>query len=322
MSAGMCCAQHMHAWRCGLRCSLPLRAHAPPQVCSANRWATLSLTGDLDARKRQALVDEFNSPAHPSFVLLLSSKADERPGAGRAGNHRTRWPGRQGARDPSVTDRPPSPSPTARGCGLNIVGANRLILLDPRRAGRQLWFLVPARLLLRWPFTSSSSSSLLHCCSWNPADDLQASSGPGPAASQLAGWPQPGAARVPAGHGTRVAGGPEEGRVHLPPAHDRHAHCQQPLRGCMPTGPRVWRCRRRACPLHSLDRPYPPPFPSSVPRLHRGEGVPAAAGQGGAVPSGGGRQRRRAAHLFPVGGARRAACASPADWTGLQRAER
>lgn len=51
----------------------------------------------------QALVDEFNSPAHPSFVLLLSSKAG--------------------------------------GCGLNIIGANRLVLLDP---------------------------------SWNPADDLQA----------------------------------------------------------------------------------------------------------------------------------------------------
>ncbi|KAL4421506.1 hypothetical protein ABPG75_010797 [Micractinium tetrahymenae] len=73
------------------------------KACKANRWATLSLTGDLDARKRQALVDEFNSPAHPSFVLLLSSKAG--------------------------------------GCGLNIVGANRLILLDP---------------------------------SWNPADDQQA----------------------------------------------------------------------------------------------------------------------------------------------------
>ncbi|KAL4855183.1 Protein CHROMATIN REMODELING 25 [Chlorella vulgaris] len=45
------------------------------KVCKANRWSTLSLTGDLDARKRQALVDEFNSPAHPSYVLLLSSKA-------------------------------------------------------------------------------------------------------------------------------------------------------------------------------------------------------------------------------------------------------
>lgn len=45
----------------------------------------------------QALVDEFNSPAHPSFVLLLSSKAG--------------------------------------GCGLNIIGANRLILLDPRCPG-------------------------------------------------------------------------------------------------------------------------------------------------------------------------------------------
>jgi hypothetical protein len=66
-------------------------------VCKAHRWSTLSLTGDLDARKRQALVDEFNAPAHPSFVLLLSSKAG--------------------------------------GTGLNIVGANRLVLLDPRWGG-------------------------------------------------------------------------------------------------------------------------------------------------------------------------------------------
>lgn len=53
----------------------PVCSRPPFQACKANRWATLSLTGDLDARKRQALVDEFNSPAHPSFVLLLSSKA-------------------------------------------------------------------------------------------------------------------------------------------------------------------------------------------------------------------------------------------------------
>ncbi|KAI3429643.1 hypothetical protein D9Q98_005729 [Chlorella vulgaris] len=81
------------------------------KMCKANRWSTLSLTGDLDARKRQALVDEFNSPAHPSYVLLLSSKARS-----------TR-------------------QLHAGGCGLNIIGANRLILLDP---------------------------------SWNPADDQQA----------------------------------------------------------------------------------------------------------------------------------------------------
>lgn len=64
--------------------------HALPlQACKANRWATLSLTGDLDARKRQALVDEFNSPAHPSFVLLLSSKAGgvSAGGAPHRGHH-------------------------------------------------------------------------------------------------------------------------------------------------------------------------------------------------------------------------------------------
>ena len=64
-------------------CDLLTQPHCPP-----THPPTHPLT------HTQALVDEFNSPAHPSFVLLLSSKAG--------------------------------------GCGLNIVGANRLILLDPR----------------------------------------------------------------------------------------------------------------------------------------------------------------------------------------------
>lgn len=43
--------------------------------------------------KRQKVVDEFNDPNNPAFVFLLSSKAG--------------------------------------GCGINLIGANRLVLFDP-----------------------------------------------------------------------------------------------------------------------------------------------------------------------------------------------
>lgn len=63
------------------------------QMCRAHAWAFLRLDGGCDVKKRQPLVDCFNDPAHPSFLLLLSSKAG--------------------------------------GVGLNIIGANRLVLFDP-----------------------------------------------------------------------------------------------------------------------------------------------------------------------------------------------
>ena len=47
----------------------------------------------MNVNKRQKLVDKFNDPEGPEFVFLLSSKAG--------------------------------------GCGLNLIGANRLILFDP-----------------------------------------------------------------------------------------------------------------------------------------------------------------------------------------------
>jgi SNF2 family DNA or RNA helicase len=73
------------------------------QLCSSRSWSCLRLDGSCSVKQRQALVDTFNDPSHPSFVLLLSSKAG--------------------------------------GVGLNIIGANRLVLFDP---------------------------------DWNPANDLQA----------------------------------------------------------------------------------------------------------------------------------------------------
>lgn len=52
------------------------------QMCNTNHWGFLRLDGSASVKQRQPLVDQFNSPQHPSFVLLLSSKAG---GVGCAG---------------------------------------------------------------------------------------------------------------------------------------------------------------------------------------------------------------------------------------------
>lgn len=62
-------------------------------MCRANRYGCLRLDGSMAVAKRQRLVDRFNNPSQPEFIFLLSSKAG--------------------------------------GCGINLIGANRLILLDP-----------------------------------------------------------------------------------------------------------------------------------------------------------------------------------------------
>ena len=68
--------------------------------------------------KRQKLVDQFNNPEGSEFIFLLSSKAG--------------------------------------GCGINLIGANRLILFDPGELRRE-------------------ESSLVNMESdWNPAADQQA----------------------------------------------------------------------------------------------------------------------------------------------------
>jgi len=69
--------------------------------------------------KRQKLVDQFNDPVGKEFVFLLSSKAG--------------------------------------GCGINLIGANRLILFDPGK-----------------PSSSRGGQSLRQPSDWNPAADQQA----------------------------------------------------------------------------------------------------------------------------------------------------
>ncbi|KAI8142910.1 P-loop containing nucleoside triphosphate hydrolase protein [Fennellomyces sp. T-0311] len=61
--------------------------------CRRKQYGVLRLDGTMTVQKRQKLVDRFNNPEGEEFVFLLSSKAG--------------------------------------GCGLNLIGANRLILFDP-----------------------------------------------------------------------------------------------------------------------------------------------------------------------------------------------
>ncbi|RMZ87538.1 hypothetical protein DV736_g5229, partial [Chaetothyriales sp. CBS 134916] len=62
-------------------------------LCRVRRYGCLRLDGTMNVNKRQKLVDKFNDPEGDEFVFLLSSKAG--------------------------------------GCGINLIGANRLILFDP-----------------------------------------------------------------------------------------------------------------------------------------------------------------------------------------------
>ena len=57
------------------------------------RYGYFRLDGTMGIKQRQKLVDQFNNPEGKEFVFLLSSKAG--------------------------------------GCGINLIGANRLILFDP-----------------------------------------------------------------------------------------------------------------------------------------------------------------------------------------------
>ncbi|CAO3626649.1 unnamed protein product [Cunninghamella blakesleeana] len=63
------------------------------QFCNQKQYGVLRLDGSMNISKRQKLVDQFNDPEGEEFVFLLSSKAG--------------------------------------GCGLNLIGANRLVLFDP-----------------------------------------------------------------------------------------------------------------------------------------------------------------------------------------------
>ena len=64
------------------------------------RYGFFRLDGTMTINKRQKLVDQFNDPNGKEFIFLLSSKAG--------------------------------------GCGINLIGANRLILFDPGNVNEQI----------------------------------------------------------------------------------------------------------------------------------------------------------------------------------------
>ncbi|THU88409.1 DNA repair protein, SNF2 family [Dendrothele bispora CBS 962.96] len=63
------------------------------KLCRVKKYGFFRLDGTMSITKRQKLVDQFNNPEGKEFIFLLSSKAG--------------------------------------GCGINLIGANRLILFDP-----------------------------------------------------------------------------------------------------------------------------------------------------------------------------------------------
>ena len=73
--------------------TLPVTLDACARECESRGWPAARLDGSTPAGERQGLVNAFNRPRSDAFVFLLSTRAG--------------------------------------GCGLNLVGASRLLLLDP-----------------------------------------------------------------------------------------------------------------------------------------------------------------------------------------------
>ncbi|XP_045905127.1 DNA repair and recombination protein RAD54-like isoform X2 [Micropterus dolomieu] len=63
------------------------------KLCRSRSYLYVRLDGTMSIKKRAKIVERFNSPSNPEFIFMLSSKAG--------------------------------------GCGLNLIGANRLVMFDP-----------------------------------------------------------------------------------------------------------------------------------------------------------------------------------------------
>lgn len=62
-------------------------------LCAMRRYQCVRLDGSMTIKKRGKIVEQFNDPCSGDFIFMLSSKAG--------------------------------------GCGLNLIGANRLVMFDP-----------------------------------------------------------------------------------------------------------------------------------------------------------------------------------------------
>ena len=63
------------------------------RLCGLRNYGYVRLDGSMTIKKRAKVVDQFNDPTSGQFIFMLSSKAG--------------------------------------GCGLNLIGANRLVMFDP-----------------------------------------------------------------------------------------------------------------------------------------------------------------------------------------------
>ncbi|XP_036378447.1 DNA repair and recombination protein RAD54-like [Megalops cyprinoides] len=63
------------------------------KLCRSRKYLYVRLDGTMSIKKRAKIVERFNTPSNPEFIFMLSSKAG--------------------------------------GCGLNLIGANRLVMFDP-----------------------------------------------------------------------------------------------------------------------------------------------------------------------------------------------
>lgn len=63
------------------------------KLCDMRRYPHVRLDGSMTIKKRGKIVEQFNDPGSNDFIFMLSSKAG--------------------------------------GCGLNLIGANRLVMFDP-----------------------------------------------------------------------------------------------------------------------------------------------------------------------------------------------
>ncbi|RUP50247.1 DNA repair and recombination protein RAD54 [Jimgerdemannia flammicorona] len=99
------------------------------RLCRQKKYGVLRLDGSMTIPKRQKLVDRFNDPSGDEFVFLLSSKAG--------------------------------------GCGLNLIGANRLVLFDPGESSNSFVLSLEQGCLALLPGFNTNGH-------WNPAADQQA----------------------------------------------------------------------------------------------------------------------------------------------------